>query len=79
MVHGLAHGQAARSWHDNALAFLLLLVVLAWLNAAAGCWRGRPVVAPCRPRWLWPAVAVVLAGRTVLRNLPVSPFTALRP
>ena len=80
MVHELAHGKAARAWHDDALAFpLLLVIVLAWLNAAAGCWRGRPLVALRRPGWLWPAVTVVLAGWTVLRNLPFGPFTALRP
>ena len=80
MVHDLAHGHAVQAFHDNALAIPLLLVaVLAWLNAAVECWRGRPVVRLRRPAWLWPAVTVVLVGWTVLRNLPFGPFTALRP
>ena len=80
MVHDLAHGHLAAALHDDALALPVLLVaVLAWLNLAAGCWRGRPVVRMRRPAWLWPAVAVVLVAWTVLRNLPFSPFTALRP
>jgi hypothetical protein len=58
---------------------VLLIAVLAWLNVAAGCWRGRPVVRVRRPAWLWAAVAVVLIAWTVLRNPPFSPFTALHP
>ena len=80
MVHDLAHGQAAQALHDNALAIPLLLVaVLAWLNAAVECWRGRPVVRLRRPAW-------AMAGRDPgarrldrAANLPFGPFTALRP
>ncbi len=80
MVHDLAHGQAARAFHDNALAMpLVLLAALLWLNAAVARWRGRPLTELRRPVWLWPAVAVLLVGWTVVRNLPFSPFTALRP
>ena len=58
---------------------LVLLATLLWLNATAGRWRGRPRAEVRKPAWLWPAVAVVLVGWTVVRNLPFGPFTALRP
>jgi hypothetical protein len=58
---------------------LVLLAALLWLNAAVARWRGRPLTELRRPVWLWPAVAVLLVGWTVVRNLPFSPFTALRP
>jgi Protein of unknown function (DUF2752) len=78
MVHDLAHGQVAHAWHDNAVAMpLMVLAALLWLNTAVERWRGRPLTGV--PVWLWPAVAVVLVGWTVVRNLPFSPFTALRP
>lgn len=80
MVHDLAHGQVAAALHDDALAVpVLLIAAAAWLNVAVGRWRGRPVARVRRPVWLWPAVVAVLAAWTVLRNLPFSPFTALRP
>jgi Protein of unknown function (DUF2752) len=80
MVHDLAHGQVVHAFHDNALALpLVLLAAVAWLNATAGRWRGRPLAEVRKPAWLWPAVAVMLVGWTVVRNLPFGPFTALRP
>jgi len=80
MVHDLAHGQVVRALHDDALAIpLVLLAALLWLNAAVERWRGRPLAQVRRPAWLWPAVAAVLVGWTVLRNLPFGPFAALQP
>ena len=80
MVHDLLHGDAARAFHDNALAVpLVAFAALAWLNLAVGYWRGRPPVRLHRPGWMWPAAVIVLVAWTVVRNLPFAPFTALRP
>jgi hypothetical protein len=80
MVHDVLHGDIVNALHDNALALpLVLLGGLVWLNWAVACWRGRPVVALGRPRWMSPVLIVVLVGWTVVRNLPFGPLPALHP
>lgn len=80
MVHDLLHGDLTRALHDNALALpIVAFAALAWLNVAIGCWRGRPAVRARHPAWMWPAVIAVLVAWTVVRNLPLAPFTVLRP
>jgi len=67
-LHQLAHGQFAAAWQLNPLVLVLAPVVI--LGARRG-WLQRPSVG-----WVLLTV-VVLFG--IIRNVPVAPFTLLKP
>ena len=65
-LHDLAHGHVAAALTHNAMLVTMLPVAMAaWLRVVTGKTSARP-----NPRWLGPAVLVVLAIWTVIRNLP---------
>jgi hypothetical protein len=70
LVHGNLPGAIG---HNAMLIAFLPLALLAWVRAMTG--RG-----PLRSRpWQVPVLVAALVVWTVLRNLPVAPFTALAP
>jgi hypothetical protein len=72
-VHNLLHGELAAAFRLNPL-----LIILA--PALAGIWlvRGEAAFASLRPVWIWIVLSVILLF-SVLRNLPMAPFTYFRP
>lgn len=78
-LHALLTGQVATALHDNALLVLLGPVVLvigaAWIRATTAR-PARPVRIPARAVW---ALAIVIVTFTILRNIPVAPFSLLAP
>lgn len=72
MVWSLLHGDIPAALHYNALALVLLPVVLVWL---VGRVRGVRVL----PQWRHTPIALLCVAVlwTVVRNLPVPPFDAL--
>lgn len=73
----LVHGHLAAAFGENALAVLLLPIVLYELLAILT--RRFPALSPrLRPTTIWALLAVVLAF-AILRNLPFAPFNLLAP
>jgi hypothetical protein len=73
----LVHGHLAAALGENALAMLLLPLVVYELVAILT--RKFPALsARAHPRLIWGLLALVLAF-TLLRNLPISPFSLLAP
>jgi hypothetical protein len=72
-VHNLLHGEVAAAFRLNPLVMILLPPVAAmWLV------RGEAAFASLRPVWIWIVLAVILLF-SVLRNLPMAPFTYFKP
>ncbi|MGH3519208.1 MAG: DUF2752 domain-containing protein [Haloechinothrix sp.] len=79
MVHSVLHGEFAAAADYNALALAgLPLLAVVLLRSLVRTLRGRAVRDRRIPRWVAPTVAAVLITWTVLRNLPLEPFTILR-
>ena len=85
MIDSLLHGDLGAAVHFNAVALVALpLLVGAWAVWAMARWRGTPVRSWQHVRCgLWkfraPLVAgIFLAVWSVVRNIPVEPFTWLR-
>jgi hypothetical protein len=77
-LHQLLHGHLSAALHYNAL----LIIALPFLFAAVArrlMARGQgKSVGPLNPKWIWAGlVALIIFG--VLRNLPFSVFSGLRP
>lgn len=78
MAHDVLHGNLIQAADHNGVALLLVpVLVVAWLRWRVLRRRGTSVRSAA-PRWLSPAMAVVLVSWTVLRNIPLEPFTILR-
>ena len=78
-AHQLLHGHWVAAFRMNPLALVLVPVVIfssAWRMAEQRL-LGRQV-RPLSARWIWLLLAVMLIF-TVLRNVPVYPFTLLAP
>lgn len=77
MLYFLVHGQFASAWRENALAMLMLPVILYGLVRQ---WTpsGGAVFTRIPSRWIT-AFAAVLILFTVARNLPWEPFRQLAP
>jgi hypothetical protein len=77
MLYFLVHGNFASAWRENALAMLMLPVILYGL---ARQWTpsGAAVFTRIPARWVT-AFAAVLVLFTVARNLPWEPFRQLAP
>lgn len=72
-VHNLLHGEFAAAFRLNPLMMILL-------PAAAGAWLARREAAftALRPVWIWVVLSVILLF-SVLRNLPMAPFSYFKP
>ena len=68
-LSAMLHGDVRASLHNNLLLFPLLALIV-FLIVKPGITLKRPVVA---------AILAVILGFTVLRNIPVAPFTYLAP
>ena len=79
MIYSLLHGDLGAAAHYNAIALAALpLLMLAWATWIRGRWRGHPVRSWQHWRWT-PAVTLAIAAVwTVVRTVPVEPFTSLR-
>lgn len=83
-VHFLLQGDLASAWRHNPLMLLVgvpfaAVAALATVRAAwTGRWPRSPLSPPAAAR-LGLALAVILLGWTVLRNLPGETFSVLRP
>jgi len=78
-MHQLLHGHLATAFRFNPV-LVVSLPVLAWFGARY-VWqkaRNEPASLGLRPLWLWLILAVVLVV-SVLRNLPGTAFSLLRP
>jgi Protein of unknown function (DUF2752) len=77
MLYLLIHGHPLLAFRENALAFMLLPIVLTSLIRQA---IGHPaLIAPRLPHRLGVAVAAVVLLFTIARNLPFEPFQKLAP
>jgi len=72
-VHNLLHGEFAAAFRLNPLMMILL-------PAVAGAWlaRGEGAFTALRPVWIWVVLSVILLF-SVLRNLPMAPFSYFKP
>jgi hypothetical protein len=72
-VHNLLHGEFAAAFRLNPLMMVLL-------PAVAGMWIARREAAftALRPVWIWVVLSVILLF-SVLRNLPMAPFSYFKP
>jgi hypothetical protein len=72
-VHNLLHGEFAAAFRLNPLMMVLL-------PAVAGMWLARREAAftALRPVWIWVVLSVILLF-SVLRNLPMAPFSYFKP
>jgi hypothetical protein len=79
-VHALLHGRLLAALGLNGLFVLALpLMVAAWLaRVRRAGWREALRIDNIPPRMFWVAGAVIVAFG-VLRNVPIAPFTLLRP
>ena len=77
MLYFLVHGQFALAWRENALAMLMLPIILYGL---ARQWTpsGAAVFTRIPARWIT-TFAAVLVLFTIARNLPWEPFRQLAP
>ncbi len=78
MLYSLMHGDLLAAAKFNVVA-LLAVPLLVW---AYGAWTygravGRRVLSWQHYRWAAPVTLAVLVVWFVVRNIPVSPFTAL--
>lgn len=79
-MHQFLHGHVLTALHYNPLAVLSLpfaaFFALQWLR----CWlAGQPLPSlVLRPKWI-KLLTVVVILFTILRNIPVAPFTWLAP
>lgn len=79
-AYALLHGDLLLAIHRNALAVLLLPVLagVVLVKAAAFC-RGRTVPELAPPPGTAKAVLWLVLAFWLLRNLPMTPFSALAP
>jgi hypothetical protein len=77
MLYFLVHGQFALAWRENALAMLMLPVILYGLIRQWTA-NGAAVFTRIPARWVY-AFAALLILFTVARNLPWEPFRQLAP
>jgi len=79
-THSLLHRRWALAWRCNPLFVIALPLMAAGLvNEAVRAVRGRPIWRWRMPgRWML-AIAVVILGFGIIRNLPYSALDALRP
>lgn len=72
-VHNLLHGDFAAAFRLNPLMMVLAPVL-------AGLWirRGEAAFTALRPVWIWVVLTAVVLF-SVLRNLPMAPFTYFKP
>jgi hypothetical protein len=72
-AHNLLHGNFAAAFRLNPL-------VLTIFPLALGVWlvRGDDAFSRLRPIWIWLLVALIMLF-SILRNLPVPPFSYFRP
>ena len=79
-LHALLHGQFDAALRDNLLFVVALPFVVFYFFQHLAFWAaGRPAPLPAiRPRHVMILVGV-LAVFTVIRNIPVAPFTFLSP
>jgi hypothetical protein len=77
--HQLLHGHLATAFHFNPM-LVVSLPFLVWWAAYYGLqrFRNKPASLGLRPKWLWLILAGVLVV-SVLRNLPGTPFSLMRP
>jgi hypothetical protein len=79
MLYALLHGDLAAAARYNALTLAaLLLAVPVYAVWTYGRVRGRRTLRWHGTRWAMPVVIVLTLAWFVVRNLPFSPFTALR-
>lgn len=77
MVHAIGHAQFGTAFGLNALAFVMLPVLLfAWGRWLVRSIRGRPRETVLHPAFIW-AFLAILIGFWIVRNLPVG--AALAP
>lgn len=76
-LHQLLHGHLVTAFRFNPL-LIVSLPFIGWFGAklAMQTAKHQPVSLGLRPVWLWLALAV-LAGFTLLRNVPGMPFATL--
>lgn len=68
-VYDMATGDLAGAWSMNPLLVLALPgVAWLWLRWLIRSWQDRPARYP--PRWVFPAIGVVLVLFAIARNLP---------
>ena len=79
MLYSLLHGDLAAAAHFNAVALAALpLLLWAWGAWVLARWRGSRVLSFTHYRWT-PGIALAVALMwSVVRNIPIEPFTALR-
>lgn len=79
MIYSLLHGDIGAAVHYNAVAVLVLpLLLMAFLTWTAQRWTGRPIRGWQRWRWAPMVAGIVLGGWLLVRNLPFPPFDVLR-
>ena len=80
-THTLLRGDLVGAMGSNLFTpFVLLAIVLAWATWTARSF-GRQVRNPIThlPRWWGPALLVAFVAFGVVRNLPITPLSALAP
>jgi hypothetical protein len=79
-AHELLHGDVIAAMGYNVLAVLALPLALYWtVGAGRAAFRGERFVFPPMSGRLSYTVAGLVFGFAILRNIPVSPFTAIAP
>ncbi len=79
MLYALLHGDVAAAARYNALTLTALLsAVPVYAVWTYGRMRSRPTLRWHGARWAVPVLIVLTSAWFVVRNLPFSPFTALR-
>src|SRR5687767_6632554 len=72
-VHNLLHGEFAAAFRLNPLMMILLpAAAIAWIA------RREAAFTALRPAWIWVVLSVILLF-SVLRNLPMAPFSYCKP
>ncbi|HZV34883.1 MAG TPA: DUF2752 domain-containing protein [Verrucomicrobiae bacterium] len=78
--HQLLHGNVLAALHDNLLLVASVPCGAYYFLRRAVCWlNGRP--APpfvLQPKWIM-ALTIIVVCFTILRNIPIAPFTLLAP
>jgi hypothetical protein len=72
-AHNLLHGNFAAAFRLNPFVMTIVPLVLGvWLV------RGDAAFSRLRPIWIWLIVGVII-GFSILRNLPIPPFSYFKP
>lgn len=79
MMYSLMHGDLPAAVHYNAVALVVLpLLLLALATWTLGRWRGEPVRSWLHWRWTPTVALVVFFGWFLARNIPIEPFRSLK-